>query len=192
MSDPLQDDVALYRRALDGFSAVVARVPAGRWEAQSPCEDWKAIEVVGHVVGVQHYVRSVVTGAAMPASRPSPRESAGVDPAGAFVAAKAEVVAALAAPENLARVVATPFGQMPAGQFVGVLVLDALTHTWDLARATGLSVTLDPELVSICFARVRPMDEMLRRPGTFGAKREAPEGADEGTRLMAFLGRDVS
>jgi len=192
MSDPLQENVALYRRALDGFSAVAARVPADRWDAQSPCEDWKAIEVVGHVVGVQQFVRTVVTGGAMPASRPSLREMAGSEPTGAFVAAKAEVVAALASPENLARVVATPFGQMPAGQFVGVLVLDALTHTWDLARAAGLSVTLDPELVSTCFAWVRPMDEMLRGPGTFGPKRDAPEGADESTRLMAFLGRDVS
>ena len=50
----------------------------------------------------------------------------------------------------------TPFGEMPVDTFLGILVLDALTHTWDLARATGLDDNLDPELVSIAFESIRP------------------------------------
>ena len=33
------------------------------------------------------------------------------------------------------------------------------------------------------------MDEMMRGSGAFGPKVEAPPGADEQTRLLAFLGR---
>jgi uncharacterized protein (TIGR03086 family) len=196
MSEQHSDTVAQYRRALDGFEATLARVPAEAWENQSPCDEWKARDVVGHVVGVQHYLATMASGAELPATRPatrpaSPRELLGDDPVGAFAAAKQHVLDVLAVPENRSRTVTTPFGEMPAEVFTGVLVLDALTHTWDLARAAGLDVTLDPELVSVCFERVRPMDQAIRRPGAFADKVTPPEGADEQTELMAFLGRKV-
>src|SRR5215212_10141920 len=39
-----------YRRLSDAFAATVAAVPADRWDDQSPCEDWRARDVVQHVV----------------------------------------------------------------------------------------------------------------------------------------------
>ena len=38
-----------YRRLSDDFATTVAAVPADRWDDQSPCEDWKARDVVRHV-----------------------------------------------------------------------------------------------------------------------------------------------
>ena len=70
---------------------------------------------------------------------------------------------------------------MPVDTFLGIIVLDALTHTWDLARATGLDDTLDPELVSIAFERIRPLDAAIRGAnfgpearGTGGLRRADP------------------
>src|ERR687894_75782 len=40
-----------YRRLADDFATTVAAVPEDRWGDQSPCEDWKARDVVSHVVG---------------------------------------------------------------------------------------------------------------------------------------------
>ena len=34
---------------IDGFDARVAATPASAWDNQSPCEDWKARDVVEHV-----------------------------------------------------------------------------------------------------------------------------------------------
>ncbi len=187
----MSENLQLYNRALDGFDRVVRGVPADRWESQSPCTDWKAIDVAGHVIGIQMMVTGGLTGAPAPSERPSTRELAGDDPVSNWEAARGALEAAAAVDGALERTIETPFGAMPADTFLGILVLDALTHSWDLARAAGLDDALDPELVTICFERIRPLDAAIRRPGAFDGAKPAPEGADEQTRLMAFLGRQV-
>ena len=59
------------------------------------------------------------------------------------------------------------------------------------SRATGGDERLDPDEVHAVFEAMQPMDEMMRVPGVFGPKVEAPPGADEQTRLLAFMGRRV-
>jgi uncharacterized protein (TIGR03086 family) len=188
----MTDNYEHYRRALDGFDRVIRQVPDDRWEAQSPCTEWKAIDVAGHVIGVQAFVTSGLTGdAAATAPARSHREVAGDDPVASWGAARAGLEEAAAADGALDRLMVTPFGEMPVDTFLGILVLDALTHTWDLARASGVDDTLDPQLVSMAFERIRPFDAAIRGQGFFGPALEAPPGADEQTQLMAFLGRQA-
>jgi uncharacterized protein (TIGR03086 family) len=66
---------------------------------------------------------------------------------------------------------------------------DILVHTWDLARATGLDETLDPDEVHGLLAGMEPMDAVLRQSGHFGPRVDVPADADEQTRLIAFTGR---
>jgi len=189
----MSENFALYCRALDGFDRVIRSVPSDKWQAQSPCTEWKAIDVAGHVISVQLGVTSGLTGGSLAGSgeRPSLRDLAGDDPVASWDAARAGLMEAVAVDGALEKVLKTPFGEMPADTFFGIIVLDALTHSWDLARATGGDDHLDPELVSVCSERIRPLDEAIRGGGFFGPAREAPEGADEQTQLMAFLGREV-
>ena len=62
-------------------------------------------------------------------------------------------------------------------------------HTWDLARATGLDETLDPEAVHRFVARMEAADAAMRATGHYGPRVEVPADADEQTRLIAFVGR---
>ena len=39
-----------YRRRADAFQRKVAAVTPEQWSNQSPCEDWTARDVVGHVL----------------------------------------------------------------------------------------------------------------------------------------------
>ncbi|HMQ25825.1 MAG TPA: maleylpyruvate isomerase N-terminal domain-containing protein [Acidimicrobiales bacterium] len=39
-----------YRRLADAFTAKVAAVPDDGWDVPTPCEDWTARDLVGHVV----------------------------------------------------------------------------------------------------------------------------------------------
>jgi len=64
-------------------------------------------------------------------------------------------------------------------------------HSWDIARATGQDERLDPAGVAYAFEMLRPNDEALRGPGSFGPKIEPPPDADEQTRFLCFLGRRV-
>ncbi len=180
-----------YIRALDGAETVILMVKDDQWEAQSPCEEWKAVDVVGHLVGGLKMVSSLAnTSESGLSGFPDGRTLAGADPQEGFAAARKQAEADLT-PDNLVKVVNSPFGSMPLDNFLGIITLDVIAHTWDLSKAIGHEVTLDPELVHQCFDNVRPMDAMLRQPNLFGPKVEPPEGADEQTQLMAFLGRKV-
>jgi uncharacterized protein (TIGR03086 family) len=180
-----------YTTALDGFEAVLRSVPAGAWNNPSPCEDWRTIDVAGHVIGGLGMVTHLVTTGQMPPELLTTQEAVGDDPMAAFAAARAALERSLAAPGAMNKVVESPFGTMPVDPALGIFVLEVLTHTWDLARGAGVDVRLDPELVRVCGESIRPMDEMIRVEGVFGPKVEAPPGADEQTELMAFLGRPV-
>ena len=69
--------------------------------------------------------------------------------------------------------------------FIGDIVI----HTWDLARASGLDETLDPEEVHEMLVAMTPLDSVLRASGQYGPRVDVPAGADEQTQLIAFTGR---
>jgi uncharacterized protein (TIGR03086 family) len=65
-----------------------------------------------------------------------------------------------------------------------------LVHTWDLARATGQSVRIDPVMSLEMVEGMAAIDELLRSSGHYGPKVNVPADADAVERLIAFTGRD--
>ncbi|MCT2581909.1 TIGR03086 family metal-binding protein [Actinophytocola gossypii] len=181
-----------YRLAQDGFDAVVAAVPADRWDAPSACAEWTVRDVVGHVVWGQRQMRAWATESPDPErtgapGSPRPGVLAGTDPVGTWRAARAESVPALT-PAALARVTSiTGIGEVPLAAVVTLLLTDTVAHTWDVGHAVGARVELDPVLVAVAFDWARA--HVVRRPGFFGPERTPPEDADEQTRMLAYLGR---
>ncbi len=167
-----------------GFDQRVRDVPAGQWDAQSPCEDWKARDVVAHVVG---NFRSMATQAAGGEPKGMGPDE---DPAQAWTGAYDQIGMLLQDPEALAKTVDGPTGPTSLEQMLGSLIaMDTHIHTWDLARAVGGDERLDENVVRFARGALEPLDAMLRRPGAFGPKLEPPAGADEQTQLLYFLGR---
>ena len=67
---------------------------------------------------------------------------------------------------------------MSAGQFIGILSLDNLVHTWDLAKATGQGTSLDPALTEACYGMFVPgLIDMARPHGAFGPVVSVPDSA---------------
>ena len=153
-----------YRKAIAGFSTVVGSVQD--WSAASPCQGWTARDVVGHVIGGVQVISGVQTGKAPQRGDPAANE------------------------DNLAKKVQGPMGEMPLDQMIGMfLTPDVLIHTWDLGRAAGVAVELDPQLVEETYNALLPIDAMVRSPGVFGPKVEPPADADAQTKLICFVGR---
>ncbi|HWW53998.1 MAG TPA: TIGR03086 family metal-binding protein [Acidimicrobiales bacterium] len=176
-----------YRRAVAGLSAVVNAVPADKWSAPSPCEGWTASHVIGHVISGTQMITTVVTGKSPEFGDPA--AVAGDDPAAAFAKARDLALDALTE-ENLGKPVQSPMGEMPLDQQVAMFSTpDVLIHTWDLARAAGVDVRLDPQLVKETYEALLPIDAMIRMPNVFGPKVEPPAGADAQTVLICFVGR---
>ncbi|MFC9978002.1 TIGR03086 family metal-binding protein [Spirillospora sp. NPDC127200] len=185
----MAQELSGYRRALDLFESRVAGVPADAWDAPSPCTGWTALEVAGHVVGGQYAVLALATGEPEPDVTSDPARFCAGDPQAAWRSARKECAAALT-PAALRRPV--PFGELgelPLGDCLGGYILEPLVHAWDLARATGQPARLDPDLVHHAFATAHVVAAALRADGRLGPARPAPRGADEQTRLLAFLGR---
>jgi uncharacterized protein (TIGR03086 family) len=167
-----------------GFDQRVQAVPPDKWSAQSPCEDWTARDVVGHVVRNYRSIAAEATGGK------GGEMGENEDPVTAWSDAYGRMSTLAKDPKALAANVRGPGGPTPLEQAMGTLIsMDTSVHTWDLARAVGGDEHLDPDVVHLAREMLEPMDAMIRQPGIFGPKLDPPEGADEQTQLLYFLGR---
>ena len=168
-------------KAVYGMDHVVKSVPADRWDRPSPCAEWAAKDVLLHAAGVLRIIEGMARGSA-----PAPAEG---DPAKAWAATRDAVLESLDHDHVLGKVVASPFGEMPMDNVIGILFADTLTHTWDLARAVSGDDRLAPDLVDIAHAGLVPLDQAIRGPGRFAEKVPEAPGDDAQTRFLKFLGR---
>jgi uncharacterized protein (TIGR03086 family) len=80
--------------------------------------------------------------------------------------------------------------ELPAPIAAGINVTDTLVHGWDLARATGQAMTIDPALASVVleFCRSAITDD-IRKGGAFGSIVPVAARASPSDHLVGFLGR---
>lgn len=181
-----------YLRALDQVTSVVEGVPADRWEAPTPCPDWSARQLLGHLVHGQHHVVALVSGDGprAPVIDPASLERLpGPDPRAGWRQVRDHTAAVLArtAPDSL---VPTPFGQQSVEQVLDLALVEPLVHGWDLAVATGQGGVLDAEAVAATLPGVLAFGERLAATGMYRPARPVPDGASDADRLLAALGRD--
>ena len=184
-----------FARVADAFAARVALVPDDAWEAPAPCEGWVARDVVRHLVewlpGPGFLLGAFDVDA-------GPIPSVDDDPAAAWAVVQRAIQGALDDPAVAQRVAdCGPPGRLSLEAAVDMTCTpDVLIHTWDLARAVGLDERLDPDevhrQVQALDALPPGVDEAMRSSGHYGPRVAVPAGADEQTRLLAFMGRAVT
>lgn len=181
-------ELLAHQRAQEAFAAVLRHVRAGQLDAPTPCPGWTVRDLAHHVVGGNQRVAGVA--AAPP--------TAGADELAELIRAHAESAAAVqavfAAPDGLTRTFDVPFGVIPGAVCIQLRTADALTHAWDLAKATGQSTDLDPEVAAqtleVSRRLVRPD---LRGPGRpFAVEQPCSPDRPVADQLAAFLGRAVT
>jgi uncharacterized protein (TIGR03086 family) len=176
-----------YERALDGFQETLSGVRV--WTVRSPCAEWTAYDVAGHVIGGQYLIKALALGEPVPDATTDPGRYCEADPVASWAKARTGCAAVLSA-EALARPVPLGMlGEVPLGDFLGGYILELLTHTWDLATATGQDADLPADLVHHAFATAQVIAPALRAAGQLGPPLPPPPRAGELTRLLAFLGR---
>jgi uncharacterized protein (TIGR03086 family) len=175
-------------RAIAGrFTELVLAAPDDSWDWQSPVKEWRARDVVGHLVEWLPSFLDAGAGVRLP-SGPSVED----DPVAAWQAHAGAVQALLDDPATAGLTLSNPHvGDLPLDDAIDRFYTgDVFLHTWDLARATGQDVTLDPERCAQMLAGMEPMDEVLRQSGQYGPRVPVPDDADAQTKLIAFIGRD--
>jgi uncharacterized protein (TIGR03086 family) len=173
-----------YRLVSSGFDAVVGAMNPSEWDAQTPCEGWKARDVVAHVVAGHRGIIAAIRGGE---STPLGDHE---DPKTAWEQASRAIDEITGDPEALTKELDGPTGKMPAEEIIGrFMTMDVLVHTWDLARSVGADERLDEDSVGRAYEVLKPFDAAIRQPGVFGPKLEPPPDADLQTEFLYFLGR---
>lgn len=85
--------------------------------------------------------------------------------------------------------VAGPFGDMPAEDFLKLMIADRTLHGWDLADAIGADVELDKEAVRVAYDFLLPQVDDLREKGVFEPEVPVLAGAPLQDRLLGLTGR---
>jgi uncharacterized protein (TIGR03086 family) len=176
------DQLAAHQRAQDVFADILANVKSDQLDAPSPCSAWNAKAVIDHVITGN--LRVAQLGGRDPETLPDELEAAHT--LSAVVAQDT-----FAAPDGLTRTYTLPFGELPGTGFIGLRTIDAFAHAWDLAKATGQSSDLDPDLavllLSVAKERMSPAFRGPARP--FAEEQPCAEGSPAADALAAFLGR---
>ncbi len=185
------DITRLHRTAVENFAQKAHQVAADQWDQPTPCTEWDVRALVNHVVNEERWVKPLVDGRSIEEVGSSlDGDLLGEDPASAAAAAAAEAIAAFdaAVPEGV--LVQLSSGETPAAQYAMELTADHLIHGWDLAAATGMDRTLDPELVAVVAEWFAGQEEAWRAAGVIGPRVDTV--GDPQSDLLAAFGRDAN
>jgi uncharacterized protein (TIGR03086 family) len=182
------DPLARFDRAAAVADSTIAGVRPDQWDAPTPCTEWNLRQLLNHLVGGTKAFLSMQTGGA-PVDRAA--DHVGDDPLASFRAAVVELRAAFAEDGALEKTVVAPFGEAPGSALLNMRVNEFMVHSWDVAKASGQSTDLDPELAAQCMEDFRRLRATGRGAGMFADAQEAPAGATAADQLAAVAGRTV-
>lgn len=187
------DQVATMRRVIEVMGGVVDNIEPDQLGNASPCEAWTVRDVLNHVTGGAEMFAVCVREGSVPDAQLGEimtSDRLGDDYQASFHRAADAANESFALPGAMDRIVKLPFGEMPASMAINIAIFDVTTHAWDLAKATGQSTDLDPEVAAIAYQVAQTMlSDDLRNAGMFGPEVEAPPDASAADRLAALAGR---
>jgi uncharacterized protein (TIGR03086 family) len=195
---PHDSPIALLCRALDQTGAILVRVRPEQATLPTPptpptpCRSWDVRALVDHVVDELHQF-ALVTGGGTREQLDS--DIIGDDWVGTYRAAADALLAAWRHPDALDRTQRLPVGEGPATWAAGQQITELAVHTWDIARATGQSTDLDPDLRRLALAwETDDLKPQLRGDEAVGHQIgpvvPMPDDAPLYDRVAAFGGRD--
>lgn len=184
------DLIGLFDRAT---AWTASKIPAadGQREASTPCEEWTVNRLLDHLLHGQAIFASGAAGGVVGPPSGDPPRLVGSDPVAQYETARQATIASYSAPGVLAGTVNTPFGPMPAAQFLGIAVCDQLIHGWDLARGTHQDAMMPADLAAAAWQMLGGrIADANRGPGkNFKAAVPVPEDASFQAKLLGYTGR---
>lgn len=177
--------------AIDLLIDAVERTPPESWDQPSNLEGWSLRELVGHATGSAAKIVTLVENGEIWRGPSQPADWICEDPAARLRELAARLADALPG-VDLAGMRPSPQGAVSLPRALTFVVADLAIHCWDVHRSQGRLIELSDNLLTLCRRLVESVpEEMLRRPGGFGAALPAPADSTPTAQLMAYLGRSV-
>jgi uncharacterized protein (TIGR03086 family) len=185
------DPLALLERALDQTDTVLARIRPVQASLPTPCPDWDVRALIRHLVG-QDLPNFTTAAQGGTPDWQAPAEEVGEEGIGVYRARARRLLDVWHA-ARLDQPVSMPSGgEAPLGSRVDQQLAELAVHTWDLAKASGQDVALDPAVAG----RALEWSSKMLRPEFRGAGKpfgdEVPVDpqAPISDRLVGWFGRD--
>lgn len=185
MSDiqEVRETIETLKLAHEEFRRVLGNVTPDQWPWPTPSDDWDVRSLVNHVVQGNRWVeRNVI---AEGAGFPTDDFIGDGDPIVIFDASMDDLWTAITNADREQRV---------NTWYVGTRTSELMIHGWDLAKATGQSTDLAPELNESLLAAYRVGFDGYDRAkdGLYKAEVPVPDHAPAADRFAGFLGKQVS
>jgi uncharacterized protein (TIGR03086 family) len=183
--------IDVLQTALTNTRRIVAEVRPEHLRRSTPCTRFDVEALLNHMVGGQ---RLLVQAADGPVDQPVDGrfpDQLGGDPAGAYERSSKEIVELFGDPGVLGRTFHLAV-DVPGEQALGIALMEAVVHGWDLATAISVPTGIDPAIAEQLLAGARGfVTEQFRNPDGNPFAPEATAAADAGpeAQLVAFLGR---
>lgn len=184
--------IEMYEAAAQGFRQRLSGVQSGQMSNATPCTEWDVQSLINHNIKVTGFIE----GALQENIAVNPLDVSGPLPDGnalELLDAGIAKVIDVAKSGSLDQRINTPFGEMTRGELINP-TWDLLVHSWDLAKGTNQSTTLDSNLVEICYNVFSPMMDHMRAEEFGGIKIMGPEvtvsaSASMQDRFIGMMGR---
>jgi len=170
------ESVAVLSRALDQAGDVLANVHPDQLTGSTPCEDWTVERLIAHLLATPGNFITMMEGGDPDWSAVPPVPQ---DWAAEFRSSADDLIHLWHEKEADSD---TSQADWQTAEFA--------VHTWDLARATGQSTDLDPQVAERGLAFMSAAMKPEMRGDAFGAEVTVPDDAPVYERLAAFAGRD--
>jgi uncharacterized protein (TIGR03086 family) len=180
-TDPM-DPLAFHREALAVAQGVVDGIDRSHFELPTPCDEWNVRQVLEHIIEGNRRIAGDPPAAG--------EDVIGDDLSAAYARSAAGSLAAFSADGAMDRLFMLSIGQVPGHFAVLARSTDQLAHAWDLARATGASTDLSPELyMSALDVLHERFATRGRNDKTYAEEKVPPHDATAADRFAAFAGR---
>jgi uncharacterized protein (TIGR03086 family) len=181
----------VYVEGLGFFSASVEQFRDSDWRRPSPCSEWTALDVLGHVGEAIEFGTRLLRGAH---AEWSPKDPPGVvvegDPQTWWETIVTPALQAVSS-VDLTMTVESPVGRRSIGEGLSFPAFDLFVHGWDLARTLGGDVVIPAEVIEFAHIIFGPIPSgQMRSPRIFGGELVAPPDAIPTEAVIAWTGRD--
>jgi uncharacterized protein (TIGR03086 family) len=190
------------RTATEWAAGVFDGVDLARQAARpTPCNEWDVRVLIIHVVAWNRLWAAGlldlrppdnIVAAALattPESTDPVPDIVGSTPGHAYRTSVHELLAVFSLDVELTGTCHLPVGELPAGTVFTMAIAENITHTWDLAIATGQDAVMPDDVVILLERAVANLPIDRTRGSLFGRVQPVPPRASRQQHVLAYLGR---
>jgi len=177
-----------FQSACTTISAVARAAADGDPAAPTPCSDFDLATLAGHFIGTSGAFAQAGSGALDRADPWGSKTAVDDDWSAQLVDHLDRAGAAWGRPEVWDGEVEN--SPMPAAALGEMGLIEVVLHGWDLAKATGQTVTLDDDVAAEVLRCVADTAEQGRQFEAYGPEVKVPDDASDLDRALGLAGRD--